>query len=125
MKQILLFMMIFLVACSLQQTEEKPLSPIKIQTPKVPTQTDVQTQTQAITQTQDDSEIVVKCNSTNGEAILYYKNGQKESFDPVCPEKNVEAFTSFRREYYCDGLNIRSRLTRCTGNLTCYKGECV
>ncbi|MEK6886373.1 MAG: hypothetical protein AABW88_00930 [Nanoarchaeota archaeon] len=125
MKQLLIFSVVFLVACSVQQTTYNSSPQIKIQTSMAPTRQAQQTQTQAATQTQDDSEVVVNCNSTNGEATLYYKNGQKENFDPVCPEKNVAAFISFRQIYYCDGLNVRSRLTRCANNQTCYKGGCI
>ena len=117
MKRLLIFLVIFLIGCSLQQTLFNSSISTKI--------SKVQTQGQTKTTTGANPDAVVRCESDNETAVLYYGNGQKETFSPVCPEKEILAFLAFRQVYSCDGLNVKSRLTKCTGNQTCLKGECV
>lgn len=57
-----------------------------------------------------------------GKTTLFYDDGTKQAFSDYCPGKNT-ILNVFVQEYYCDGINIKSKIYKCTG--TCEDGACI
>ncbi len=55
---------------------------------------------------------------TQGKVVIYYDNGQKESFEDYCAKGDF----AFRIEYFCDGATAKTRINKC--NQSCVKGVC-
>ena len=53
-----------------------------------------------------------------GEVVVRYSDGAKETLDDKCDRE-----TGFEIEYYCDGVNAKTRINRCTNS--CVKGACT
>lgn len=123
MKQLLIFLVVFLIACAVQTSSPSKAASTSA-TLKTITNSSNTAQTTAVQTAAPESKIK-SCDFTEDKVVVFYDNGQRETFKPYCPEKDEPAFKSFRQEYYCDGLTVKSKLTRCTGNKTCLKGECV
>ena len=74
---------------------------------------------------------VISCTNTGsadirqrGKVTIEYGNGQKESTDDSCVEKDELAFKPFKTHYYCEGVEIKSKLYNCGTNSTCSRGAC-
>ena len=119
MKRLFILVVVLLAACSLQQTSpasknEYTSDVLKTIITSKPAERPVAAEPK-----------ISNCNMTDGKVVVVYDNEQKESFKPYCLEKDEDAFKSFIQVYYCEGLIVKSKLIRCTGNKTCLKGACV
>lgn len=82
------------------------------------------------TSSEPDENAVVSCVSDGadikqrGKVTLEYGNGQKETTNDGCVDSDELAFKPFKTHYYCEGLEIKSKLYNCGTNSTCVKGMC-
>ena len=108
---------ILLIACVPQQGQT--------QTESKPTQTTPETTKVVVNNTLVDISVPTSCVDSDGEninirgkAVVYYSDGSKETLDDKCDKE-----TGYEIEYYCDGVNAKTKINRCTGG--CVKGACT
>ncbi len=75
------------------------------------------------------ADVIVNCSKkavVGANAVLvYYANGQKETFTDYCPNKDQDAFKIFLVHYSCSVNNsVRQVIMKCTNNMTCSSGIC-
>ncbi len=117
MKLLLILLVGFLIACSVQQTGNSSTKTLASSAQKANKST-------VIVQ-ESGKNVNVVCEAINGKVVLIYPNKQKETFSPSCPGKDSPEFNVFKQEYFCEGGQIKSKVTRCAENQTCNKGVCV
>ena len=118
----LLFFLVLITACV--QTISEDLT--EKETPAAPTPAKETVET-----TQDVSpDAIASCSNSDvdirqrGKVTLEYGNGQKETTNDNCVDSDELAFKPFKVHYYCEGLEVKSRLYNCGVNSTCVKGTC-
>lgn len=98
--------------------------------PEKPTQTTTKETTSVKTSQVVSPDAVASCVSDGvdirqrGKVTLEYGNGQKESTNDGCVDSDELAFKPFKVHYYCEGLEVKSKLYNCGINSTCVKGTC-
>jgi len=122
---ILIFLLLFIIACAQQSSQNNTVSTKTSSKTQTTAKTTTKTTSQTAAPTATSEPKIKSCDLVNNKVIVIYDNGQKESFSSYCPEKDEPAFKSFINVYYCDGLTVKSRMTRCTNNQTCSRGVCV